>query len=193
MTITRDPNTGRLSATGEIKTQKDQDLYNAINDPTIRVDINATYSETVTTSDGINRSFDAGAFMGNTVTENSETENITNNNKPFDIMSLTYSYNTVNAKQTVNPFKMAVLDVFYGKFGENMLHEFMEAYIGGQTSQKSGVSAGPAIINSPTYYIYENAHNKAPRQPGDNISTKNDYKIFNQIINSTNIYGKKYF
>ena len=184
--ITRDPSTGKLSATGEIKTQQDQDLYDAINDPTIRVDINATYSDNTSTGE----KFDAGAFMGNTVTP--ILEDINTNNKPYFCISL-LAYNKVETKQEVNPFKMAVLDMFYGNFGQNMLHEFMESYIGGQISQESGVSAGPAIENSPSIYIYNISHIQAPPQPGNDKSTPNDYNIFNKFINSTNRYGQKYF
>ncbi len=178
--ITRDPNTGKLSATGEIKTQKDQDLYNAINDPTIRVDINATSSDYTSTGE----EFDAGAFMGNTVTP--ILENINTNNKPYSCISL-LAYNKVETKQEVNPFKMAVLDMFYGNFGQNMLHEFMESYIGGQISQETGVSANPAYSKGGVPIpnaIYDSAHNRAPYQPGDGISTGKEYGIMRNILNT---------
>jgi hypothetical protein len=181
LTITRDTETGKLDATGEIKTQQDQDLYNAIHDPTIRVDITATYSDEVTTSDGKIAQLNAGAFMGNTVSKETENENTVNNNKPFKITTFTHEINIVNTKQTVNPFQMAALDFFYGNPGETMLHEFMESYIGGQTSQKSGESANPAINGSPTYYIYENAHRSAPKQPGEGKCNPSDFVAFKKL------------
>ena len=186
--ITRDPNTGKLSASGEIKTQRDQDLFDAINDPNIRVEIIATYSDY--TPDGTE--FDAGAFMGNTVTPVFDN-NITNN-KPYSCLSL-LSYNKVTTKQVVNPFKMATLDMFYGEFGQNMLHEFMESYIGGQISQETGVSASPAYsikgVPIPNA-IYDSAHGRAPFQPGDGVSTGEEYEIMRNILNYVKSVGNNY-
>ena len=186
--ITRDPNTGKLSASGEIKTQRDQDLFDAINDPNIRVEIIATYSDY--TPDGTE--FDAGAFMGNTVTPVFDN-NITNN-KPYSCLSL-LSYNKVTTKQVVNPFKMATLDMFYGEFGQNMLHEFMESYIGGQISQETGISASPAYsikgVSIPNA-IYDSAHGRAPFQPGDGESTGEEYEIMRNILNHVESVGNYY-
>ena len=187
--ITRDPVTGKLSASGEIKTQQDQDLYDAIMDPNIRVEITATSSNTTLIPETtIEIPFDAGAFMGNTVTP--IFDNINTNNKPYTCLSL-LSYNKVTTKQVVNPFKMATLDMFYGKFGQNMLHEFMESYIGGQISQEIGISASPAYsikgVPIPNA-IYDSAHGRAPFQPGDGVSTGEEYEIMRNILNHVKVW-----
>ena len=163
LTITRDPITGKLSASGEIKTAYDQDLFNAINDPSIIVKINATYSNKLSNGE----EFIGGAFMGNSISDEKVflLPDIMNN-KPYERQ--TASKNIVITNQTVNPYDLSALDFSYNQLftGASMAHEFMESYIGGQYSQITGIAADRACKNGCDRTIYNYAHSRAPKQPG---------------------------
>ncbi len=171
LTITRDPETGKLSASGEIKNEYDQNLYNAINDPSIIVHIDATYSNTTSTGEG----FTGGAFMGNSIS----------------------SENIVNTYQTVNPYDLAVAEFAYGLWGTGagMAHEFMESYLGGQYSQQTGIAADRACNDGCDKTVYDKVHPKAPAQPGwkDNgarINIKAYFNYDNFIQSVRNVWNK---
>ena len=192
LTITRNPETGKLSASGEIKNEYDQNLYNAINDPSIIVHIDATYSNTTSTGEG----FTGGAFMGNSISDElvSLIPDITNN-KPYESSSA--SKNIVNTYQTVNPYDLSALDFSYGLFGTGagMAHEFMESYLGGQYSQQTGIAADRACNDGCDKTVYNKVHPKAPAQPGwedngarINIKAYFDYDNFIQSVR--NVWNK---
>ena len=89
-------------------------LINAIDDNAITVHINAA-NTTQTPSGNL---FIGGAFLGNTVTEN-----------------------TIVAEQSVNPNVLGKISEAHDKPGADMLHEVTEAYQGALISQKKGVSS----------------------------------------------------
>jgi RHS repeat-associated protein len=143
--ITRDSETGKISATGEAKTAEDKTLLEAVNSETIDVNIKA--ENTTETSAG--NLYIGGAFMGNTVTQ---TEN----------------GNTVVANQEVNPKVLGKMSETNLAPGQDMLHETTEAYAGAKISQTSGVSVGPATqadANNPQS-VYNKSHNAAVPQTG---------------------------
>lgn len=129
--ITRDAETGKLSATGEAVTEADKTLQAAINDENITVTVNTT--DGFQTEDG--RDFIGGAFRGSTVNEDG----------------------TINAGQTVNPEIMGILDSYYERgYGVGAVHEVVEGYIGAQDSPGSDAALTEAGVKN-----YTNAHNKA--------------------------------
>jgi hypothetical protein len=100
-------------------------LINAIDDNAITVHINAA-NTTQTPSGNL---FIGGAFLGNTVAEN-----------------------TIVAEQSVNPNVLGEISEAHDKPGADMLHEVTEAYQGALISQKKGVSS-PASNQSGSRYI----------------------------------------
>jgi hypothetical protein len=88
--------------------------------------------------------------MGNTVTD----KYVTTEGKPSDKP-------LVETKQEVNVNNLATISDYYGKPGADMLHEVTESYVGGKSSQSSGVSA------TPTKAEYDNAHSAATPQSGE--------------------------
>ena len=111
LTLSKDDKTGKISATGDAKTLGDKKLLQEINDPTIKVEINATTSDKNIAV--------GGAFMGNTVS----------------------SDGTVVAQQEVNPNQLSKMSSANLAPGQDMLHEVTEAYEGAKISQASGVSS----------------------------------------------------
>lgn len=138
--LTRDNKTGKLSATGEAKTRNDKQLLAAINDKSIKVEVNTTSG--ITTSEG--GLLVGGAFMGNTVTSDG--------NK-----------NSVVAKQEVNPDVLGRMSEQNNSPGQDILHEVTEAYEGGKISQESGISAPNSSVDD---RVYKLAHNRAVPQSG---------------------------
>jgi len=137
MTLTRDDNSGKISASGEAKTIGDKKLLEAINSTSIKVDVNATKSDK-------NISF-GGAFMGNTVTE-------------------TGNGTTVVANQEVNPYELSKMSDANQSPGQDILHEVTEAFEGAKISQVLGVSSLDSRFLSGS--VYKEAHNLAIPQSG---------------------------
>lgn len=158
LTITRDSKSGELSATGEAKTESDKQLLAAINDPNVDVNVSATNSLTTTT--GAN--YSGGAFMGNTIVENTMTlDAIPESPNP----AIELKYQTVEARQDVNPNMLGSYDDAAGaKSGTFMKHEVTEAYEGAKISLATGVAAGPAVKGQANP-IYDAAHIAASNQP----------------------------
>ena len=160
--LTRDAETGKITATGEAKTIGDQELLEVINSTDVKVEVTAT--STAQTSEG--DLFVGGAFMGNTVTK-------------------TEDGNTVVAKQEVNPQVLGRMSKLNGAPGQDMLHEVTEAYAGGKISQASGVSSP----NSKTEgTVYTQAHNQAVPQTGSVVESVNPEKT--AVTYSTTPYLK---
>jgi RHS repeat-associated protein len=122
-------------------------LKGAIDDHT--VDVNVSASNNFNTSDG--HLLIGGAFMGNTVTNKMETTD----GKPSEV-------SLVETKQEVNVNNLGKISDYYGKPGNDILHEVLESYEGGKASQVSGISApagdGPQ---------YDAAHNSSIKQSGN--------------------------
>lgn len=112
--ITRDSNTGKLSATGEAKTDSDKLLLRAINSDKITVNLEATSKNT--TSEGY---IFGGQFGGSTKNKDG----------------------TVTATQVVNPDQADVIENFANTpDGSIVKHEVLEAFIGAEKSP--GAPAG---------------------------------------------------
>jgi len=125
LTLSKDDKTGKISSTGEAKTEGDKKLSETINSTSIKVEVTAT--DKTNTSQG--NLFIGGAFMGNTVKK-------------------TTNGNTVDASQTINPEVLGTMSNAHGVPGQDALHEITEAYQGALISQKSGVSSlyRPSIL-----------------------------------------------
>jgi hypothetical protein len=118
-------------------TQAASDLMNAIDDKSIRVNVNASDNDLVSNGSAPL----LGQFMGAETTNN--------------LVSLT------NTKQEINPVALGKLDEINGKPGQTTNHEVTESYTAGQIVQASGVSVGPATaadVANPKS-VYSQAHN----------------------------------
>ncbi len=120
--ITRDEKTGKLSATGEAKTEHDQQLLNAINDPKITVNINAT-----------DKNKKNGKFIfGDSFDGSSKKKN-----------------DLVVAKQTINPNQAEVIEEFAGMDkGSVAKHGTLESYFGAQQSPGAYVQQMDAYLKA---------------------------------------------
>lgn len=154
LTITRDEKTGKLSATGEAKTEADKKLKAAIDDTKVTVKVNATSSNY--TENG--KWFVGGAFGGSTKNEDG----------------------TVTANQTVNPDHTQKIDEFYkAPEGVSVMHEVLEAYIGAKDNPGNGAATYKDVDDkTPTGLGYLNAHDKTqaidPRHKEPNTSIGTD-------------------
>ncbi|MBB2145786.1 RHS repeat-associated core domain-containing protein [Pedobacter sp. LMG 31464] len=131
--LSRNEETGQITATGKAKTDVDKKLQEAINDKNVDVRVDATSSNF--TSDG--KWFVGGAYGGSTVGKDGKTY----------------------TNQTVNPDMTSKIDEFYGaKKGSSIMHEVIESYIGGVDSPGKG---GPTFDNTtPEFKAYKSAHDK---------------------------------
>ncbi len=103
LTLSKDDKTGKISATGEAKTDADKKLLTAINDPNVAVNVNATSSNY--TENG--KWFAGGSFGGSIITDGK-----------------------TNATQTVNPTATEAIDKMNEMpSGTTVLHEVLESYI----------------------------------------------------------------
>ena len=146
--LSRDSNTGKVSATGEAKTENDKQLLEVVNSNSIKVDDAATNS-TYTSTGNL---YIGGAFMGNTVTS-------------------TEKGNAVVAKQEVNPTVLGKMSDANLSPGQDMLHEVTEAFEGVKISQATGVSSPISKVEGS---VYSQAHNKAVLQTGSVYQRVND-------------------
>ncbi len=125
--------TGKVTATGEAKTEADKTLQQATTDPNVIVNIKATDKNVVSYTPAI------GIFNGNT--------------KGGD--------GKVNTSQIINPNLTKIVDEVSGRSsGVTVLHEVLESYIGGKNTQSSGVAAPSTLMVDPNP-AYEKAHNQA--------------------------------
>jgi uncharacterized protein RhaS with RHS repeats len=123
-------------------------LTKAIDDHTVKVEVNATGKKT--TSEG--KVSLGGAFMGNA--KNSD--------------------GTITAKQEINPGALAMMDNYFNKPGASTLHEVTEAYQGAVLSKTEG-AVGPATPTdeaNPNSVYYQAHNNLATPQPGGAHSIK---------------------
>ena len=149
LTLKKDENTGKISATGEAKTDADKKLLTAINDPNVAVNVNATSSNYTENGNW----FAGGAFGGSIVTDGK-----------------------TNATQTVNPGGTEAIDkINEMPKGTSMLHEVLESYIGAKEAPGTQAPTFEDVQNKTSNGTsYLNAHNKAmvtdPRFKAPNIS-----------------------
>ena len=112
LNITRDKKTGKLSATGEAKTDADKELLKAINDDKVNVVLYATSDNTIK-QNGTEKIIIGGSFGGSKENEDG----------------------TVTAYQTINPNQAKIIEgVTNSATGVIALHEVLEAYIGAKDS-----------------------------------------------------------
>lgn len=133
LTLTRNEKTGKVSATGEAKTDADKKLLEAVNDSGVQVTVNTTDKNYTTTSDGVSRTFDGDAFLGSTVNDNG----------------------VVVTNQLLNPTTAKTIDdAQNGQEGTVAKHAVLESYIAAKDNPGSGDAvANPQARNS--------AHEKA--------------------------------
>ena len=119
LNVTRDKKTGKLSATGEAKTEADKKLLAAIKDTKINVNINATNEATLENG----KPLLGGAFGGSVVNEDG----------------------TVDSFQTIDPDIQGGVDKASGRGnGVGALHEVLEGYVEGERALKSGEGSSDA-------------------------------------------------
>ena len=147
--LSRDKKTGKLSASGEAKTESDEKLLSAINSSTIKVEINATEDKLL--SDG--RVIADGAYQGNNLSEDKKS---------------------VTANQSVNPAALKQISEYYGKPGADMLHEVIEAFVGGEMALDKGESLSPEA----SYYEVHTAASKIAPQSGPTYEARQDGVIY---------------
>ena len=147
--LSRDKKTGKLSASGEAKTESDEKLLSAINSSTVKVEINATEDKLL--SDG--RVLADGAYQGNNLSEDK---------------------NSVTANQSVNPEALKQISEYYEKPGADMLHEVIEAFVGGEMALDKGESLSPEA----SYYEVHTAASKIAPQSGPTYEARQDGVIY---------------
>ncbi|OGX85378.1 RHS repeat-associated core domain-containing protein [Hymenobacter glacialis] len=114
-------------------------LMSAVDDHSVTVNVNAVGTDQQVTAD--NKIIPGGMFGGNTVAKDG----------------------TVQTSQTIVPEVLGKLDGYYQKPGATVLHEVTESYVGGQMSQKAGVSSGDYAAPGS---VYPAAHAAASPQSG---------------------------
>ena len=176
--LTRNEETGVVTASGNCDYETDDLLLAAINDKDITVNINAINGDEYDNVCG-------GSFMGTEITKQGEMII----SKPFFHIG---GFEHVETKQTVDPYECAGIDkygtfsnsvdgVFPASYGSTMLHEVTESYIGGKISLILNAPISPAIKGNPTYMYYEQAHTLASPQPDiSRNDIRNVYKYANQ-------------
>lgn len=116
--LSRDEESGKLSASGNAESESDKVLLEAINSETVTVEVDATSKKKLENG----QILADGAYLGNTLGEDKKT---------------------VTADQSVNPEALGKISDFHGKPGADMLHEVVEAYTGGSMAIESGVNGSP--------------------------------------------------
>ncbi|MDP2187239.1 MAG: RHS repeat-associated core domain-containing protein, partial [Sphingobacteriaceae bacterium] len=147
LTLSRDPETGKVSATGTPQNNNDASLLEVINSSDVKVHLNATHHDETSTGKGLR----GGAFMGNLIANDGDVLSIS----PFD------RGNTVSCFQEVNTCDLQAMDNYTSSPGSHILHEVTEAYLGGRISLEMGTSAG---VGSRSNIIYNRAHDQATPQ-----------------------------
>ena len=180
----RDSKTGKISYSGEVKTESDAKLREALNNNNVHVRISANDIDDI---QGL--SFEGGAHMGTHINPDG----------------------SVDAKQTVNPLLLAGID-YYGNMesftspngitqyslkhniGKDncMLHEVTEAFEAGKISLENNVNIGPAIPGNPTYHLYEQSHNQASPQLYSEYVSHQSIRNFAKVIRFLRDTLKKY-
>ena len=147
--LTRNEETGVVTASGKCKYDTDKLLLSAINDKQVTVNIDAINGNEHDHVFG-------GSFMGNTIKKQGEITFA----KPFFIAG---GFDHVDTKQTVDPYECAGIDkygTFYNSidgsfpatYGSTMLHEVTESYLGGKIALQFNSPILPAIKGNHTYY-----------------------------------------
>jgi RHS repeat-associated protein len=140
---------GHLSAKYRGKSAISEDgmkLMNAINDPTVKVNVSAIKHVAGTETDFMF----GGAFGGNEITGG-------------EMINGAFVGQFATAYQLVIPSELAVMDNFYNKPGQSSLHEITEAYMGARIAMSKGLSSYGTGTSS---WVYKDADNAAIPQSG---------------------------
>lgn len=135
LTLTMDKK-GNVTATGEAKTAADQKLLDATTDHSVVVNVNATDKNV------INKTMMVGdLFDGNKVSKDG----------------------VVSTSQVVNPNQTETIDKTVKRdSGVSVLHAVIESFIGGKTTQATGVPAQSVTVTGQNNnQAYSDAHNEA--------------------------------
>ena len=139
---------GKLSAKYNGKgpiSEHGQLLLNAIEDRTVKINIEAVKNESGTLTDYMF----GGAFGGNVL-----IPQLTDGN---------WCFLSAIAKQTVIPSDLKILDYYYESPGQSSLHEITEAYNGAMIALNGIIFSSETGSNSP---LFSPAHNSAIPQSG---------------------------
>ncbi|MDA3616536.1 DUF6443 domain-containing protein [Polluticaenibacter yanchengensis] len=164
LSLSRNAETGKVTASGEAKTKSDKKLLEATRNQDVKVNITADGSKTIASPDGP-MLMTGGSFMGNTIGTESRVTDYDyseggwgGETEPAEI----YTVKTiVTTDQRVNPDVLGAMDAANGNSGTGMLHETLESYEGGLISLKKGVSSPSAGQKGS---VYNKAHRRAPNQ-----------------------------
>jgi hypothetical protein len=161
--ITRNSETGQLSATGEATTKADKILLSAINDKGVEVNLTTTKDNSyIAKDDGIETNMIIGAYEG------SEVQTKTDGNQ---IVVTDQMINLDHASKDEAGGGMTI--------GQNVLHETLESYIGAKDDPGGNWNTG-----------YINAHEKtAALDP--NFKHGNNYTNYNSKTGKIE-YGIEY-
>ncbi|MBK6828709.1 MAG: hypothetical protein IPG86_18495 [Chitinophagaceae bacterium] len=136
LNLTLDKKTGKVTATGEAKTIADETLQLATTDPSVTVEVTATFE---------NYDKDGNFYIGDSFEG-----------------STTSADGKVLAKQIINPNHTEIMDEVH-KTGDGVaaLHGVLEAYIGATDSPGAvPVTSEDAKNNTPAYQTYKAIHDK---------------------------------
>jgi RHS repeat-associated protein len=163
LNITRNSETGKLSATGEATTEADKKLLAAINDKGVEVNLTTTKDDSyIAKDDGIETNMIIGAYEG------SEVQNKNDGNQ------------VVVTDQMINLDHASKDEVGGGMtIGQNVLHETLESYIGAIDDPSGNWNTG-----------YKNAHEKAAALD-PNFKHGNNYTNYNSKTGKIE-YGIEY-
>ncbi|HPG12568.1 MAG TPA: hypothetical protein PLU37_13635 [Chitinophagaceae bacterium] len=141
---------GKISASGEAKTDSDKKLLEAINSKTIKVELNATTEKKLDNE----QILADGAYLGNELSDDK---------------------NSVTTHHAVNPEATSKMDEFYEKPGAIVLHEVIESYIGGEKALSTGVNGSPS-----TYYqeVHDAASVIAPQSGPAKYDVQNGVYLY---------------
>lgn len=126
LTITRDPTTGVLSASGTAATAADQALLDAIQSTDVLVQLHTTTSNTYTSIDGTLQLLRVGTFDGSTKVPGFQIFGV---DIPNVFTSQFVNMNHASVEQSVGGAAM----------GLTVLHEINESYLGAIQDQRMGV------------------------------------------------------
>lgn len=179
LTVSRNPDSGLISFTGEGKSKSDRLLLKISKDQSVRVDIITVKNSKTVNYKGMELPLRGGAYMGTEV--NNQTKIELTNNKPYSTLQLEYS--TVQTAQTVNPAVLRAFDSHVGKEGQSILYEIAQSYFTGVLSLRAGESDTANVreetpIGTLYYYkskFYEKARDMARKHgAGQFIQFKTD-------------------
>ncbi|MCF8381948.1 MAG: RHS repeat-associated core domain-containing protein, partial [Bacteroidales bacterium] len=147
MVITRDPETGMLSATGQAITEADKKLLEAIESENVEVHLYTTHENKYKYKDkNSEEDFIIGAYDGSITKE--ETINDENDGPGFMDDGLSMTKTIAITTQYINMDHAEKVEKGSGTtMGESVIHEFLESYIGGIIDPGGSFSTGQGLAH----------------------------------------------